>query len=430
MKSLDNPLVSVIVPVYNTEKYLKRCFASIQSQTYTNLEIILVDDGSPDDCPLICDQLAAEDARVKVIHQNNRGLWAARNAGLDAAAGEWLCFIDSDDFIDSRFVEILLETAASNDCLTARCKRAITFKSFPDIKQPPKETKTFDWFEYAAFLDNTPGHTVHSVCWSIYHRCLFDTLRFLPFSHTEDSPVTTSIIWHLRDRRFVVTNQILYYYYQNPNSILRAKTSLRSLERYKSYQWLLDFWEKKNQPEMAHIYFKAYYTKLILDYTEMHRDIPEEHEQYRHLYDLIKSGMIRARSLNLKVVELAADSKRIWGTISDSQANLVIYGYNNRSIELIPWLLYFGINVIEVWDYDFEENALAHTLPVSVALPHQGFRETDNTLIAIALDHVGSSMIVKNKLRQLGQDKFISCENIFGAVKYAKYSRFLPFLLE
>lgn len=90
-------LISIIVPVYKVEKYLRRCIQSIICQTYSNIEIILVDDGSPDRCPEICDEYASKDERIKVIHQENKGVSAARNAGLDAAKGEYVAFVDSDD---------------------------------------------------------------------------------------------------------------------------------------------------------------------------------------------------------------------------------------------------------------------------------------------------------------------------------------------
>ena len=93
---MTTPLISVIVPVYRVEEYLERCVESILSQTYENLEVILVDDGSPDRCPAICDAYAGKDARVKVIHQENKGLSGARNAGIELAEGEYLAFVDSD----------------------------------------------------------------------------------------------------------------------------------------------------------------------------------------------------------------------------------------------------------------------------------------------------------------------------------------------
>ena len=96
---MRTPLISVIIPVYNVEKYLRRCLDSVIAQTYQNLEIICVDDGSIDDSGKICDQYAVRDARIKVIHQENQGLSAARNRGLDAAEGEYIAFVDSDDYI-------------------------------------------------------------------------------------------------------------------------------------------------------------------------------------------------------------------------------------------------------------------------------------------------------------------------------------------
>ena len=101
------PLISVIVPIYNVEKYLPQCIESILRQTYTNLEIILVDDGSPDSCPQICDDYAAKDSRIKVIHQANSGVSAARNSGLKIAKGKYIGFIDGDDYIEPDMYEYL-----------------------------------------------------------------------------------------------------------------------------------------------------------------------------------------------------------------------------------------------------------------------------------------------------------------------------------
>ena len=102
-------LISVIIPVYNVEEYLCRCVDSVLDQTYRNTEILLVDDGSPDNCPAICDEYARQDARVRVLHQENKGLSGARNAGIDVAKGQWLAFVDSDDYLAPDFLERLLE---------------------------------------------------------------------------------------------------------------------------------------------------------------------------------------------------------------------------------------------------------------------------------------------------------------------------------
>lgn len=108
------PKVSIIVPVYKVEKYLNRCVDSILAQTFTDFECILIDDGSPDNCPAICDEYAEKDPRVKVIHQKNAGVSAARNAGLDAAEGDWIGFVDSDDWIEKDMYQILYEDAVES----------------------------------------------------------------------------------------------------------------------------------------------------------------------------------------------------------------------------------------------------------------------------------------------------------------------------
>lgn len=103
------PKISIIVPVYKVEPYLGTCLESVLSQTYQNLEIILVDDGSPDQCGTICDQYALKDNRIRVIHQENQGLSGARNTGIDLVTGEYITFIDSDDFIDICMIELMVE---------------------------------------------------------------------------------------------------------------------------------------------------------------------------------------------------------------------------------------------------------------------------------------------------------------------------------
>lgn len=104
---MQGKLISVVIPVYRVEEYLEKCVRSVVEQTYRDLEIILVDDGSPDRCPMLCDEWAERDGRIRVIHQRNGGLAAARNAGMDAARGEFLAFVDSDDYLDGRMLELL-----------------------------------------------------------------------------------------------------------------------------------------------------------------------------------------------------------------------------------------------------------------------------------------------------------------------------------
>lgn len=121
--------ISIIVPVYNVEKYLPRCVASLRAQTLTDIEIILVDDGSPDGCPEMCDRFAAEDKRIRVIHKPNGGVSDARNAGISAARGEYVTFVDSDDYVEPDAYRIMLDTAAENSCDVVMCD---CVKEFPN----------------------------------------------------------------------------------------------------------------------------------------------------------------------------------------------------------------------------------------------------------------------------------------------------------
>ena len=150
------PLITVIVPVYNVEKYLDKCVESIVNQTYKNLEIILVDDGSPDNCPAMCDEWAKKDSRIKVIHKANGGVSSARNAGLDTAQGEYIGFVDSDDYIKENMYEILLKSFCENNIELSVCGlvcygKAVSIDKNKIIKKDDALTMLFDIKNYPYF---------------------------------------------------------------------------------------------------------------------------------------------------------------------------------------------------------------------------------------------------------------------------------------
>lgn len=120
---MKKPLVSIIIPIYKVEKYLDRCIKTILDQAYNNLEIILVDDGSPDNCPQMCDEWAKKDSRIKVIHKENGGVSSSRNMGLDASTGEYISFIDPDDIIHPNYYEILMSQIGNADCIICGFKK-------------------------------------------------------------------------------------------------------------------------------------------------------------------------------------------------------------------------------------------------------------------------------------------------------------------
>lgn len=211
-------LVSIIVPIYKVESYLQRCLDSIVNQSYTNLEIILVDDGSPDACPQICDEYATRDNRIVVIHKNNGGLSDARNAGLDISKGKYISFVDSDDWIDTQYVETLLAliTTENSDIAFGENKPFYTNYSTRDKKKQYFVTNYTQLESLEAlFSKNLVSHTVS---WGkLYKRELFINVRF-PVGRFHEDEFTTYILFS-KSSKITYTNACLYYYRQRANSI-------------------------------------------------------------------------------------------------------------------------------------------------------------------------------------------------------------------
>ena len=211
-------LVSVIVPVYNVEAYLGRCVDSILAQTYCNLEVILVDDGTKDNCDRICDDYAAGDPRIRVIHKENGGLSSARNAGIDIARGEYLVFVDSDDWIEPDAVESLLSAALAHQVELVVGGRfdvkAKTGEKRKGLCPPRLEVISGEMLVRRIFRwDNCDS----SACDKLFHRRLFREIRFPLGVVCEDVPVMYKIV--LDAGRAVMLDKPVYNYYHRSGSI-------------------------------------------------------------------------------------------------------------------------------------------------------------------------------------------------------------------
>lgn len=222
---MDAPLISVIVPVYKVEAYLDRCVQSIVDQTYRNLEIILVEDGSPDNCPAMCDAWAKKDSRIRVIHKENGGLSDARNAGLAAAEGEYVSFVDSDDWVDSHFLEVLYGTAAEYDCQIAECTYIPTTGRLPEL--PDAGEATIYTTEEAMEL-HLLDKQFHQVVWNKLYRAEAITASFEKGKCHEDVFWTYQIIANCRSLAHV--NRPMYFYFQRGDSIMGQSYSLKRLD--------------------------------------------------------------------------------------------------------------------------------------------------------------------------------------------------------
>lgn len=240
---MENPLISVIVPVYKVERYLHTCIDSVLNQIYKNLELILVDDGSPDNCPIICDEYAAKDIRVKVIHKENGGVSTARNVALDNAQGEYIAFLDGDDFWHSEYLKILFDLCIKNDADIAQCNFIRGFETvFPDIYKTAK-VKTFD--NHTIFLK---GYAKIIVCAKLYKRYLFDGVRMPEGKYFEDDFTTWK--WYYRAKKIVVTNQPLYYYTQNNQSTMAGHTNQPRLDFIEAYEERIEFFKRNGVKDL------------------------------------------------------------------------------------------------------------------------------------------------------------------------------------
>ena len=211
-------MISVIIPVYGVEKYLSRCLDSIINQTYRDLEIILVDDGSPDNSGKICDEYAAKDSRIKVIHKENGGLSSARNAGLDVATGEYIGFVDSDDWIEPQTYNMLFSAIEKNNSDIAICGHRMVY----DNTSTSKATYSNDEYLSYDLLWNEIFGKLNNAAWNkLYRKNLIDDLRFpIGVIHGEDLIFNLN---YLKNCKCGVINKTpLYNYFVRLGSITKS----------------------------------------------------------------------------------------------------------------------------------------------------------------------------------------------------------------
>lgn len=218
-------LISVIVPIYKVEEYLRECIDSIINQTYRNLEIILVDDGSPDNCPAICDEYASKDERIVVLHQMNGGLSAARNAGLDVAKGEYICFVDSDDFIHPQYCEILLNGIINANTIACACE-VLRYSEGENIHtEVIKISPHIEFYTKNEFLLQQMQHKLEMGVWNrIYNRSVFDKIRFFVGKLHEDIIFAGDLL-NLHYDKVAVISLPLYFYRQRLSGIVGSQTA-------------------------------------------------------------------------------------------------------------------------------------------------------------------------------------------------------------
>ena len=215
------PLISIIVSVYKVEKYIHRCIESVLHQTYTNWELILVDDGSPNSCGRICDEYAMYHDKIAVIHKINQGVGAARNTGLHRAEGEWIYFLDSDDFIKEDTLEkmITFSNEGFYDIVMAGHSILKSSGKFIPCSDSWNESDDTSTIQKKILLDELPNFS----CGKLYKRILWENVYFPVDMLIEDTYISSTLFY--RAKRICSYREALYYYsYENTDSIMRSKT--------------------------------------------------------------------------------------------------------------------------------------------------------------------------------------------------------------
>ena len=240
--------ISVIIPVYQVESYLKKCIDTVIEQTYQNIEIILIDDGSKDNCPQICEEYAQKDTRIKVIHKENEGLSEARNVGIENATGEYLFFVDSDDWVDTDILGHLYKIMLDTKSDIVECQYEKAYQERTIAKQ---EKETVQVIEAKQALENliTESCGNHVVTWNkLYKKEIFSGIRFPKGKLHEDEFTTYKLLYQANC--IAVTSLKLYYYRQRENSIITTKFGYKRLDIIQAFEEKLEFYQEKGEMQL------------------------------------------------------------------------------------------------------------------------------------------------------------------------------------
>ena len=256
--------LSIIVPIYRVEKYLKRCIDSILNQKFRDFELILVNDGSPDSCGDICDEYSKNDTRIKVIHKKNGGLSSARNAGIEIAQGEYIGFVDSDDWINEDMYEVLYSIGLNNDLDIVECTYSKVFntENLYDCKNEYDLIILDNISAIEALYKDTFYGSV--VSWNkIYRKNLFKDIRFPLGKINEDQFTTYKLYYNCNKIGFI--NRDLYYYYQSVNSITRSSFTVKKLDVLQALEEARIFFQINNLKNLI-LRHDTLYSDVLIKY--------------------------------------------------------------------------------------------------------------------------------------------------------------------
>lgn len=285
--SQEKALISIIIPVYKVEKYLEKCIQSVINQTYENLQIILVDDGSPDNCGKICDEYAKKDHRIEVIHKSNGGLSDARNKGLEIAKGEYIGFVDSDDYIEADIYEVLYNLLKQYNADVSICNFYTVSQGKIAIKNVDSGIKEYTRIEILKeiLLDND----IQSYAWNkLYKRELFGEIKYPVGKKYEDIGTTFYLLE--KCNKVVVTGKPEYYYINRQDSIVNNVTETTITDYIELIMQRYDYIEE-NIKELSS-YNKDYLKRILKTAEQDIKSLKEvgdyTKKKYEELYNKVQ----------------------------------------------------------------------------------------------------------------------------------------------
>lgn len=283
-----NPLISVIIPIYKVENFLDRCIQSVVAQTYSNLEILLIDDGSPDQCPEMAEAWAAKDSRIKVFHKQNGGLSDARNYGLDRMTGDYVAFVDSDDYIEPEMYKTMIEAVMRTNATLACCGRFYTNGSINSPSRCANEEKILT--KNQAIKELLNNGCVEEAAWDkLYSAVLWKDLRF-PVNETNEDIVIMPKVFE-RCSSIVHVGAPFYHYCYNENSITKSGYSCKKDVMFKHMSDLTAY-IKENFPEETKYVdvLKAKYAMTTLFAIVLRKEEHKFPEAYRGYLKILRSA--------------------------------------------------------------------------------------------------------------------------------------------
>ena len=251
------PEVSIIIPVYKAEKFLHKCVDSLLNQTFSDFELILVEDGSPDGSGAICDAYAEKDSRVRVIHQKNQGQSVARNNAMEQMLGQWVMFVDSDDWMHPQALELLYNGVQAQGLQIGICGYADTTGEDPQVEpgQLAVELWTPKDFYMQRFINAT-------VCWGkLYHRDCFRDIRFPVGKYIDDEYFTYRLLF--AQEKLAVISAPLYAYFVNPDSITKRAWNPKRLDAWGAYEEQIAFFASYGDEDLVRFRYRGYLENAV-----------------------------------------------------------------------------------------------------------------------------------------------------------------------